>query len=227
MKKEIKEFIIDSCKYLVFYTLGHIYLQKTFRLINVRYKQAPKKAIAAFHSIICSARGLKIIQSDWSTKNLIHSTHPDTSSAMSLEFSYLLFDLLLDLQSGVKYPILIHHVLFMMIVILRLQIPKGDYFLASGLMMNASTPFLQLSWYFYKAGIKSKLVDFLLLVSFVFCRFYVFGRCFWLHGRRLNKSMLQVFNEIPIKCRIGTCGIIALNSVWTIGLFKRFIKKVK
>jgi hypothetical protein len=222
--KRFNKLIRTATKTLLSYTALYLVLVKFLPVVNTPYKNAPKKLIALIHALICTHKSLKILLSDWSNKNLVVSTHPNCLKLLSFEAGYLLFDLFLDIITKINPSIMIHHIIFIVLAFIRVKVERGDYFIATGLLMNASTPLLQLSWYLHKIGIAnpfSKFVDALLVGVFVVCRFFGFIRAFYLHGKRTGKGVWGAFGEIPVQCRVGTIGIFAMNSIWAVGLSKR------
>ena len=186
-----------------------------------------QKILALIHSLRSTKGALIVSFSDWTQKNLISGSHPNTLNLLNIESEYLLNDLLIHLLLKQKNLLMIvHHVLFLILAQvskyrIERKLPAAEYFISNLMLMNASTCILELRWLLKHFGYKHRFLDVPLLLTFISCRILIFLPLFNNLAKRQQITIKMAFKSIPKKCQWGTGAIIILNTIWALKLTLR------
>jgi len=110
----------------------------------------------------------------------------------------------------------------------------GDGVIAMGQMMELSSIFVAARSALAKLNLKASGaylgVSIAMVISFFLVRIVLLPSIFILYGQQTNRSAIQAWFSIPIKCQLGTAAFFCLNLYWFMlmvrGSVKVFKKKI-
>ncbi|KAK3058759.1 hypothetical protein LTR09_000324 [Extremus antarcticus] len=104
---------------------------------------------------------------------------------------------------------------------------RGVWIIVAFILMNASTPIMQLRWWRRKStGQSSLTLDILFCIVFGICRLGTVFYVFRVYGQYHGIGTLQAFTRQKWICQVSTGALFALNAVWWATLARNTGRKI-
>ena len=222
---------------------------------RTRY-DASLKAVSTLHSILTTILAISALRGQqWThvketaypddTSNPLISTHSEFLNAITaLETGYLVSDTVAllsgpRLHNGKSPPLdkvlLTHHTLIgTALLLLQYYIArgreKGIYIIVRFLLMNASTPFLNLRWFLRQyAGQRKVLIsgaDVVFAIAFFWARVALVWSILAEYGQFHGWSAWEAYQRgLMLPCRLGTGALVLANLGWWIVMVRNLVRR--
>ncbi|PWN87264.1 hypothetical protein FA10DRAFT_269838 [Acaromyces ingoldii] len=202
------------------------------------------KLVSTIHAVLSTSLAARdAFDAKWKSLNLITSRSARSNAVVAIEAGYLLQDTAISYLADSRYKIRftrlmkLHHVVLGSLLTLFLEFARrkrerGVFFVEMFLLMNASTPLLNLRWFLRRRNhhgrvqaLASTINDAGLVATFFACRIGLIYYMLWLYGVRTNRSVVQSFLSIPVQCKTGTASLLILNTLWWLSMARSTLKR--